>query len=113
MQPSIQISQTTPDSQAREFSRLLTAAVVNLEFRNLLLTNPYDAISDGYNGEKFIFDSESQSLIFSIRANSLEEFVEKLMMDIHAGIGPNENREKPQCVPLDYYHESSRLPKRI
>jgi hypothetical protein len=77
-------------SQAREMSRLLTAAVVNPEFRNLLLTNPPIALSSGYNGETFDFTLDAQALILSIQANSLEEFATQLVKgrDNGKGHGP-------------------------
>jgi hypothetical protein len=68
-------------------SRLLTAAVVNPEFRNLLLTNPPIALSSGYNGETFDFTLDAQALILSIQANSLEEFATQLVKGRDNGKG--------------------------
>jgi hypothetical protein len=59
-------------------SRLLTAAVVNREFRTLLLSDPAIALATGYNGEPFDLATDVQEMIFSIRATSLADFAEQL-----------------------------------
>ena len=41
---------------SKDMNRLLTAAVVNHKFCNLLLNDPLDAIAKGYNGETFEMD---------------------------------------------------------
>ena len=46
-----------------EYSRILSAAVVNHHFRQMLLSDPVKAISNGYSGEKFNLDHEDLSLI--------------------------------------------------
>jgi hypothetical protein len=72
-------AQATSDLTPRkELSRLLTAAVVNREFCNLLLANPTIAVETGYNGEPFDLAAEEQELILSIRATSLADFAEQL-----------------------------------
>ena len=65
-------------SFGKGLSRLLSAAVVNREFCNLLLANPAMAVAAGYNGEPFDLATEEQELIFSIRATSLTEIAEQL-----------------------------------
>lgn len=65
-------------SIGKGLSRLLTAAVVNREFCNLLLANPAMAVATGYNGEPFDLAAEEQELIFSIRATSLTDFAEQI-----------------------------------
>jgi hypothetical protein len=73
------IPHTTSDLMTgKGLSRLLTAAVVNREFCNLLLANPAIAVATGYNGEPFDLATEEQELIFSIRATSLADFAEQL-----------------------------------
>jgi short-subunit dehydrogenase len=62
----------------KELSRLLTAAVVNQEFCNLLLANPGMAVTIGYNGEPFDLAAEEQELIVSINATSLADFAKQL-----------------------------------
>jgi hypothetical protein len=66
-----------------ELSRLLTAATVSKKFRHLLLTNPQQALANGYNGEVFHLDPQEVDLILSIQAISLSEFAEKLIVPQH------------------------------
>ena len=65
-------------SLGKGLSRLLSAAVVNREFCNLLLDNPAMAVATGYNGEPFDLAAEEQELIFSIHATSLTDFAKQL-----------------------------------
>jgi hypothetical protein len=69
---------TSSASNMGELSRLLTAAVVNRNFCNMLLTNPANALDAGYNGESFRLAKEEKALILSINAKSLTEFAMKL-----------------------------------
>ncbi len=69
------LHQTPPSTN---ISRLLTAAVVNQNFRKLLLTNPEKALKTGYNGEAFRLDRDEQELILSIQATSLSDFASKV-----------------------------------
>jgi len=57
-----------------EISRLLSAAVINKGFRDLLLSDPAQALAQGYFGEKFSLDNEQKSLVLSIQAESLKDF---------------------------------------
>ncbi|MDO9545531.1 MAG: hypothetical protein Q7J07_02130, partial [Pelolinea sp.] len=41
-----------------EYSRILSAAVINNHFRQMLLNDPVKAISNGYSGEQFKINSE-------------------------------------------------------
>jgi hypothetical protein len=65
----------TPNS---ECSRLISAAVINCDFRNILLVDPARAIHDGYHGEQFQFGTMENRQITSIRANTLVEFANQL-----------------------------------
>jgi hypothetical protein len=62
----------------QEVSRLLTAAVISSQFRQMLLANPAKAISSGYGGESFHLPREQQKRLSSIRANSLSDFAAQL-----------------------------------
>jgi hypothetical protein len=62
----------------REYSRIMTAAVVNERFRKLLLSNPRLAIKNGYGGEAFNLASEESERISSIKASSLAEFARQM-----------------------------------
>lgn len=61
-----------------EYSRILSAAVVNARFRQALLKNPGQAISGGYRGEKFNLGNEEQKKLAAIRANNLAEFASQM-----------------------------------
>ena len=75
---SVFLRSMKPKSDGRELSRLITAAVVNQGFCQMLLNNPKRALASGYKGETFALGSEEQDLILSIRAGSLAEFASKL-----------------------------------
>jgi len=62
----------------REFSRILTAAVVNEKFRNLLLSNPGMAIRLGYGGEAFQLAEKETERLSRIRAASLADFATQM-----------------------------------
>jgi hypothetical protein len=62
----------------QEVSRLLTAAVISSQFRQMLLANPGKALTSGYGGESFNLPREQQKHVSSIRANSLSDFASQL-----------------------------------
>ena len=62
----------------QEYSRLLSAAVINRNFCNMLLNDPSKAISKGYSGEKFNLSADAEAKLSTIRAASLQEFAAKL-----------------------------------
>jgi hypothetical protein len=78
MEYKMTVASPYPTSYGRELARLLTAAVVNRRFCQLLLTNPETALSTGYNGESFRLASEEKDLVLSIQAQSLAEFARQL-----------------------------------
>jgi hypothetical protein len=61
-----------------EYSRILSAAVINSSFRQMLLKDPVKAVSGGYSGEKFDLNNDDKSMLASIRAASLAEFAAQL-----------------------------------
>jgi len=62
-----------------EVSRIMTAAVVNIQFRQNLLSNPREAIEKGFCEETFILNQDESEQLASIYANSLEEFATKIV----------------------------------
>ena len=62
----------------REYSRIISAAVISQQFRKNLLSDPVKAISAGYCNEKFNITSEELRQIKMFKAKSLEEFAAKL-----------------------------------
>ncbi|MBT3190353.1 MAG: hypothetical protein HN736_17840 [Anaerolineae bacterium] len=65
-----------------QVARLLAAAVVNKKFKQLLLSNPIQALDIGYQGEKFLFTRNERELIFSIQAKSLSELAGQLISSL-------------------------------
>ena len=61
-----------------EFSRILTAAVINSHFRQMLLTNPGRAVETGYAGMQFSLAREDKNCLGAIRATSLADFALQL-----------------------------------
>jgi len=61
-----------------EFSRILSAAVINRSFRKMLLADPLKAIASGYSGEKFDINNNQKNKLAAIRANSLADFALQL-----------------------------------
>ncbi len=62
----------------QEYSRILSAAVVNARFRQALLKDPVRAITTGYWGEKFHLGNEERKRLAAIRASSLADFASQL-----------------------------------
>ncbi len=62
----------------REYSRILSAAVVNVNFRNLLLADPEKAISSGFAGEDFHLAKDEAKRLALIHAGSLAEFASQM-----------------------------------
>ena len=61
-----------------EVSRLLTAAVINTNFRSMLLADPARAIASGYQGEHFQLGSRETMQVSSIHASNLADFAARL-----------------------------------
>ena len=59
-------------------SRLLSAAVVNRNFRELLLSDPSLALAQGFQGESFFLSCQERDLILSIRASDLSDFANQI-----------------------------------
>jgi len=62
----------------REYGRIMSAAVVSSQFRQLLISNPSVALSAGFAGEKFSLNNEDRSRLTAIRATSLADFASQL-----------------------------------
>jgi len=62
----------------REYSRILSAAVVNEKFRKLLLANPEMAIRTGFGGEAFHLAKDEADRLSTIHAASLADFAAQM-----------------------------------
>lgn len=69
----------------QEYSRILTAAVINIQFRQLLLSNPAKAIESGYGGETFSLAREEKKRVAAIRATTLADFASQLSQVLDYG----------------------------
>ena len=74
---SIQTRHQDP-SPSSAISRLLAAAVINKGFRNLLLTDPLQALAQGYQGEMFPLKLNERKLVLSIQADNLSDFARQI-----------------------------------
>jgi hypothetical protein len=74
-----------------EINRLLAAAVVSRKFCALLLSDPAQAIAQGFSGERFNLSVEEYNLVLSVRGSSLQEFSRQLCesMPRRAAVTPN------------------------
>ncbi|MEZ4678633.1 MAG: hypothetical protein R2932_30900 [Caldilineaceae bacterium] len=61
-------------------NQLLAAAVINKKFRHMLLTNPRAALAAGYQGESFTLSPAEKELVLQIKAATLQEFAEQLVL---------------------------------
>jgi hypothetical protein len=62
----------------REYSRILTAAVVNEKFRRLLLSDPAQALKVGFGGEAFHLAADEKRRISRIQVKTLAEFAKQM-----------------------------------
>jgi hypothetical protein len=69
---------TGGDRTEKEYSRILTAAVINPQFCRVLLTDPGKALKMGFAGEPFKLNAESHDLLSQIRAKSLSDFARQM-----------------------------------
>jgi len=79
MLKKIQFTTMYITSTARhEYSRILSAAVINANFRSMLLADPIKAVARGYSGEQFKLGGDDKQRLASIHAKSLADFAAEL-----------------------------------
>ncbi len=66
-------------SEIGALSRLISVAVVDSEFRSLLLRDPQIAITMGYNNEYFCLAEKEIEALVSIQAQTLPDFAMQLV----------------------------------
>jgi hypothetical protein len=69
---------TSRSKASSGLSRVFAAAVVNKQFRDMLLHEPSIALQNGYLGETFSLSKEEEDLLISIRANSLPDLAKQI-----------------------------------
>jgi hypothetical protein len=57
-----------------EYSRILSAAVINRNFREKLLTDPVQAVASGFNGESFHLTENEKKELTALKGLTLSEF---------------------------------------
>jgi hypothetical protein len=63
-------------------SSVFAAAVVNQNFREMLLKEPAKALKQGYLGKSFALSQEDASLIVSLNAKSLSDLANQVVLTI-------------------------------
>jgi hypothetical protein len=63
-------------------SSVFAAAVVNQNFRKMLLNEPEKAIKQGYLGKSFSLSQEDASLLLSLNAKSLTDLAKQVVHTI-------------------------------
>ncbi len=77
-QPQTNMAVKTTPRRTDGLSRIFAAAIVNRQFCQMLLQDPYTALQKGYLGETFSISTEERDAIIAIRAESLPEFAQQL-----------------------------------
>jgi hypothetical protein len=67
-------------SERSGFTTLFAVAIVNRDFRNLLLHDPKAALENGYLGERFYLSDDEQNLLISIQAKSLTDLAKQFIV---------------------------------
>jgi hypothetical protein len=57
-----------------EMSRLLSAALVDRQFCDLLLNKPALALAKGYNGESFLLSNRDRQFVLASKSASITDF---------------------------------------
>jgi hypothetical protein len=73
----LQIDSQVEQGKAGEMSRLLSAALVDRRFCDLLLARPDLALADGYNGESFHLSFKARQFILTTKSNSLVDLADR------------------------------------
>ena len=91
----------------RQLGKLLAAAVVSKPFCDLLLRDPGQAISKGYQGESFLLTDYELDLVLSIRAATLQDFACQLdrARVLSREASPILNIVPCDQAPVDFYVE--------
>ncbi len=63
-------------------SSVFAAAVVNQNFREMLLKEPAKALKQGYLGKSFALSQEDASLLVSLNAKSLSDLANQVVHNI-------------------------------
>lgn len=67
-----------PVARRSGLHQLVTAAVVNSQFREKLLCEPEIALANGYLGQAFLLTDHEKAIITTVRAKDLTDFAQKV-----------------------------------
>ena len=73
---------TNPHDAHPGLSSVFAAAVVNQNFREMLLNEPEKALKQGYLGKSFSLSQEDASLLVSINAKNLTDLAKQVVRTI-------------------------------
>ena len=73
---------TNPRDSHPGLSSVFAAAVVNQNFREMLLKEPEKALKQGYLGKRFALSQADASLIVSLNAKSLSDLADQVVRSI-------------------------------
>jgi hypothetical protein len=73
---------TNPREPHPGLSSVFAAAVVNQNFREMLLKEPEKALKQGYLGKRFALSPEDASLLVSLNAKSLTDLANQVVHTI-------------------------------
>ncbi|MEP7135289.1 MAG: hypothetical protein ABI904_10190 [Chloroflexota bacterium] len=76
--PASSLGLRKPTSPRTGLHRLFAAAIVSDQFRETLLSKPDEALANGYLGQTFMLTDQEQTLIKSIRADTLTDLAQKV-----------------------------------
>jgi hypothetical protein len=71
-----------PGNAHAGLSNLFSAAVVSRSFCQMLLSDPQQALQQGYMGQTFALSAEDASLIVSLNAKSLPDLAKQVVQTI-------------------------------
>jgi len=74
--PSFGLGQTAVERSG--LHRLLAAAIVNSQFREVLLSEPEMALEGGYLGQTFSLTDQEKAVISNVRAKDLTDFAQQV-----------------------------------
>ena len=80
--PSKMPIHTNPRDPHPGLSSVFAAAVVNQNFREMLLHEPEKALKQGYLGKSFALSQEDRSLLVSLNAKSLTDLAKQVVHNI-------------------------------
>ena len=71
-----------PQTSHSGLSSVFAAAVVSQSFCQLLLSDPQQALRQGYMGKQFQLSAEDSSLIVSMNARSLKDLAQQVVQTL-------------------------------